>query len=381
MMVTPPTRRDPVLDASKGILILLVILGHLLARSDPQDGFVTKALITGIYAFHMPAFVFLAGITSKPRGILQRCTQFLTLLVVFQVAYFLARWVMGSDATFSWVRPYWILWFLLSMTVWTVLTPLIAKIPRTSLILSVLISLASGMIDVLDYPYSASRTLVFLPFFVLGFTYGKPILSYLSRLLVRGRAVVTVSALLTFGFLLYWAPDHKWFYGSRGYDVLDVSDPTGVIYRLVLQIYAVVLTAGLLVLVPRDPGLLVRFGQRSLSIFLLQGFAILAVARYAKIMAEDNRYEAVVIYVILMAGIALLASMQPVHQAIGRIGTLLLPLVEKVSPSSPVAGTGRAQPVYPGSDKEPLRAEQPHVLEGADDRHVGVAAQTRPGAR
>lgn len=375
MMVNARTRRDPVLDASKGILILLVILGHLLARSHPGDGFVTKALITGIYAFHMPAFVFLAGITSKPRGILQRCAQFLTLLVVFQVAYFLARWVMGSDANFSWERPYWILWFLLSMAFWTVLTPLIVKIPRTSLALSVLISLGAGAIDVIDYPYSASRTLVFLPFFVLGFTYGKPILAYFSRLRFRGRAVVSGSALLVFGFLLSWAPNHKWFYGSRGYDELDVSDPTGVIYRLVLQICAVVLTAGLLVLVPREPGLLVRFGQRSLSIFLLHGFAILAVARYAAIMAEENRYVAVVIYVMLMAGIALLASMQPVHQAIGRIGTLLVPLVEKIGPSSPGAPTG----IQRAADSGP--AEAPPRAEGPDERHAGVSARAGVSSR
>lgn len=372
MMVTPRTRRDPVLDAAKGILILLVILGHLLARSHPDDGFITKALITGIYAFHMPAFVFLAGITSKPRGILQRCTQFLTLLVVFQGAYFAARWVMGSDAKFSWERPYWILWFLLSMAVWTALTPLIAKIPRTSLALSVLISLGSGMVDVIDYPYSASRTLVFLPFFVLGFTYGKAMLAFVSRLRLRGRSAVVAAALLVFGFLLYWAPDHRWFYGSRGYDVLDVSDPTGVVYRLVLQICALVLTVGLLVLVPREPGLLVRFGQRSLSIFLLHGFAVLAVARYAKMMAEDNRYVAVVIYLMLMTGIALLASMKPVHQVVGRIGTVLVPLVDRIVPPKP--GSPAVAPKTGPADASTGD-------ERAEQGPVGVADRTPPGAR
>lgn len=336
-MIHLRNRRDPVLDAAKGALILLVVLGHLLERTNPSEALATHALITGIYAFHMPAFVFLAGITSKPRGIARRCLQFLTLLAVFQVAYFLAQHLSGSDESFTWLTPDWLLWFLLSMTCWTLLTPVIARFPRMCLALSVAISLTAGMGGAVGYPFSLSRTLVFLPFFVAGFTHGQKALRWVAGLGLQGRAAVAGAALAVFGALLAWSPDHNWFFGSKGFDVLAVSDLSGVAHRAVLTLSAAVLTAGLLVLMPRKPTVLNRFGQRSLSIYLVHGFVVLLAAPSVLAMAQDNVYVVVGILAVLAAGIALLTSLQPVHRAIGSIGALLLPLVERPAPSAPAA--------------------------------------------
>ncbi len=322
-------------------------MGHLLARSHPSDATITKAMITGIYAFHMPAFVFLAGITSKPRGIAKRCVQFLTLLAVFEAAFFWVRRLMGSEAPFNWESPYWLLWFLLSMTVWTLVTPLIAKAPRASLVASIVISLVAGMIDWVGYPFSVSRTLVFLPFFVAGFTHGKSVLAYISKLHTRGRGVIFGVAVLVFGILLYWKPKHSWFYGSKGYEVLDVSDLSGVAHRLVFQLVAVVFTVGMLVLIPRQPNLLTRYGERSLSIYLLHGFAIMVLGRYVSDMAKDNVWVAVGILVVLAAGIAVLTSMQPVHRLIVRIGTLFVPLVDWLGSLMSRKPSGSAATVEP----------------------------------
>ncbi|WP_372700052.1 acyltransferase family protein [Arthrobacter sp. JSM 101049] len=348
-MIHLRTRRDPVLDAAKGFLIILVVLGHLLARTDPSAAVATHALITGIYAFHMPAFVFLAGITSKPSGIGRRCAQFLTLLAVFQVAYFLAKHLLGSDESFPWVTPAWLLWFLLSMTFWTLLTPVIVRFPRASLALSVAVSLGAGMVDAVGYPFSLSRTLVFLPFFVAGFTHGRKVLARVAGLGLRGRAVVAGAALAVFAGLLTWSPDHNWFFGSKGFDVLEVSDLSGVAHRAVL-------TAGLLVLMPRKPTLLNRFGQRSLSIYLLHGFVVLLAAPYVLVMAKDNVWLAVVMLGFLTAGIAVLASMQPVHETIGRIGAICMPLVERLGGAAHASGTDSATAAVGSGDAASQRA-------------------------
>lgn len=57
--------RNHRLDRAKGILIFTVVLGHLLARASPWESDVLSAPMYLIYAFHMPAFIFLAGITAK----------------------------------------------------------------------------------------------------------------------------------------------------------------------------------------------------------------------------------------------------------------------------------------------------------------------------
>jgi len=51
--------RDSTLDFSKGVLILLVVLGHALQVT--QEDFTSNAVFTGIYSFHMPLFFVLAG--------------------------------------------------------------------------------------------------------------------------------------------------------------------------------------------------------------------------------------------------------------------------------------------------------------------------------
>ncbi|MGO2780447.1 acyltransferase family protein [Glutamicibacter arilaitensis] len=52
------------LDVAKGALIILVVLGHLLEANAGWEARTTRLPLTAIYMFHMPAFVFLAGITA-----------------------------------------------------------------------------------------------------------------------------------------------------------------------------------------------------------------------------------------------------------------------------------------------------------------------------
>ena len=84
--------RDNRLDVAKGVLIVLVVLGHLLEEvsGEWEDGLV-RLVLTVIYAFHMPAFVFLAGLTAKSTRLLERLLTFVMLLGVFQYLYFVAK--------------------------------------------------------------------------------------------------------------------------------------------------------------------------------------------------------------------------------------------------------------------------------------------------
>jgi fucose 4-O-acetylase-like acetyltransferase len=63
----PVTRRADI-DCAKGIGILLVVIGHLAAKSQPADNIWYTNLQTGIYAFHMPFFLYLSGYVSFISG-------------------------------------------------------------------------------------------------------------------------------------------------------------------------------------------------------------------------------------------------------------------------------------------------------------------------
>ncbi len=50
------------LDRAKGLAILLVVFGHIVARQDPASVHWYEPLRRAIYAFHMPFFLYLSGI-------------------------------------------------------------------------------------------------------------------------------------------------------------------------------------------------------------------------------------------------------------------------------------------------------------------------------
>lgn len=52
------------IDVSKGIAIILVVVGHICSHSTPTGNDWYLNLRDIIYSFHMPLFIFLAGITS-----------------------------------------------------------------------------------------------------------------------------------------------------------------------------------------------------------------------------------------------------------------------------------------------------------------------------
>ena len=53
--------RNPLIDNAKGVWIFLVVLGHYLEAVGGWDNLYLGAILSIIYLFHMPAFVFFGG--------------------------------------------------------------------------------------------------------------------------------------------------------------------------------------------------------------------------------------------------------------------------------------------------------------------------------
>lgn len=268
--------RDHRLDNAKGVLIFLVVTGHLcetITGDWAVDSF--RLVLTAIYAFHMPAFVFLAGTTAKTSRLGERVLTFAIYLLIFQPLYFLARLLAGEPFDWSWNIPFWILWFLLAMIVWQLTLPIVVAFPKASLTVSTVIGVAAGASPMIGYEFSASRILVFWPFFIAGHVFGAGLLRRLSTVR-RGIGLALVLLCLMPILALYAAHiDQAWLYGSRGFDYLDVGDGRGVGIRLCLYVVAAVLIVALLLVLPEHQGVLAGIGRRSLSIYLLHGFAVI----------------------------------------------------------------------------------------------------------
>jgi fucose 4-O-acetylase-like acetyltransferase len=65
---TTPRRED--IDRAKGLAILFVVFGHIVARSDPLHVNWYEPMRRAVYAFHMPFFLYLSGIVAVFSGAL-----------------------------------------------------------------------------------------------------------------------------------------------------------------------------------------------------------------------------------------------------------------------------------------------------------------------
>ncbi|MFD1211657.1 acyltransferase family protein [Arthrobacter sp. GCM10027362] len=278
--------RNHRLDVAKGILIVLVVLGHVLEAVASWEARTTRLPLTAIYMFHMPAFVFLAGVTAKAANLAKRLGTFAVLLLAFQGLYFVAVQLLGANRTFSLTAPFWILWFLLAMIWWFLLLPVVRRFPKTSVAVSVLIASVSGVIEPVDYTLSLSRTLVFLPFFVIGAVYGKRLLAAVPRLPAAAKASCLAVAAAVWLLLYRLDIDQAWLYGSEPFGRLDTPDLQGIAVRAGLLAAAGIATIGFLALVPDRTGVLAAVGRRSLAVFVLHGFVVLSLRPYLQTLLD-----------------------------------------------------------------------------------------------
>ena len=165
--------RNVKMDNLKGILIVLVVVGHFLELC-MGEGF-SRYLYILIYFFHMPLFVYCSGYFAKCSGIGERILKkMLFPYVIFQMLYILfERFVLKNDMEMQFSKPYWILWYLVALMVWTILLPVVATDSRKKqamlLALAVIAALAAGYDSGVGRSMSLSRIIVYFPFFLLGY--------------------------------------------------------------------------------------------------------------------------------------------------------------------------------------------------------------------
>ncbi|AZU01459.1 acyltransferase family protein [Brevibacterium linens] len=288
--------RDYRIDRAKGILIFLVVLGHLLARTSPWESPILGAPMYFIYMFHMPAFVFLAGITAKSNKLAERVLTYFVLLATVLPLMWGWMWIFGLNPGYDFLRPFWYTWFLLSMAWWMITVPFIERFPRTMLVASLVVGLFGGLLPILDTELSAARTMAFWPFFVIGKLYGKQIIGWAGSLALWQKLGLSVAALAAVGYFYLDQVDHYWLYGSLNFAHFGVSVPEGVGLRLIVDLGAVLLTLALLTWLSNTKDTIATIGKHSLAVYILHGF----VVRGLQPVLDDSRtvlHDAVVLLI------------------------------------------------------------------------------------
>jgi Fucose 4-O-acetylase and related acetyltransferases len=268
------------LDAIKGIAIVMVVFGHFIESYANSNEFL-KYLYGLIYAVHIPAFAMAAGVVAKAtmswNELKKIARRILLPFIVFNLMYVGFGYAQSGRFTYSTFTPYWLMWFLLSLTCWRILLPLFAS--KIGLGTSVAIALAAGWFQSIGYPLTLSRTLYFLPFFVFGHLYGSMLLSTIPKpRTVTSIAAIGLACAGAVIILITSGTPLKLFYGSLPYAAGNEIFGTAMRAMLLSLSFGLVLT---LTTIPIHFGHLLRhFGLHSLAIYLGHGFIVLAMRKY-----------------------------------------------------------------------------------------------------
>lgn len=279
--------RDLRIDHLRAVLVFLVVFGHFLEAS--PDG--CMPLYRLIYAFHIPALLFLSG--RFARFSLRRVRGLLLLYAVCQLLYRLFDWlVLGNpQKVVSWLLvPYWHLWYLVVLIGCLALAPLLEKISRKlrplAVLASLLVAVLWGAIPVSGYWLSFGRLLSFFPFFLTGL-YCKNV-----RLPSGKHRVLPLflSALLTAAgtwLLLRWdALPTGLLFGAQSFARLGAT-----VVQKVFSLALAFCWICFLLLFPwpsRSIPLWTGIGQATIPIYLLHGFFVLTAKHWALFVGLDS---------------------------------------------------------------------------------------------
>lgn len=317
--------RNYKIDNMKGSMILLVVLGHLVEVTVGWESVVGLSLMEVIFMFHMPAFIFLSGMTFNRLKWKERAIQILFIYVIFQVlysSYFVHKGVItASDAVF---KPYWLLWFLVSLSSFYAICGLFG--PKISMLcVAVIISLLAGSLPFNEYVFSWLRTAVFLPFFIAGILCTKNFI--VSKPVAVASVVIGLAAII---FTISFGINYKLWFGVYNFDDLAVSIFNGIGMRMFAITASFSLIFAFLSLTSNKKGLISLIGENSLSIYLLHGFFVIVVSKIYTVFGHGiNEYLSVFISFILTMVVTMVVIKLPAEKIIREIMNIPLSIMKK----------------------------------------------------
>ncbi|MBD0741509.1 acyltransferase family protein [Streptomyces sp. CBMA152] len=310
---TAPDRR-PFFDNAKFLLIALVALGHSWEQILTGHTHALRALHNLVYGFHMPAFILLSGyfsrnFTGRPDQIRRLLSGVLLPYLIFEVIYTAVNhWVRGTEFSITPTSPTYLCWFLIALFVWRITTP-IWKAVRHPVLLATVISLAAGT-TVIGKDLALPRTLMFLPWFVLGLRLRPEHFARLRTRAARRCAVPVFAGALALAYWLSPEPSDDWLSMDVGYGALHVSPVRYLLLRLALFTVSALLVASFLTLVPDRRMWLTALGAVTLYPYLLHGL-LLRVAEYAgvfPVLREWGPAGTLLLSAIAVGAVALLST-------------------------------------------------------------------------
>ena len=281
-------------DNIKALLILLVVIGHM-TTDYVSDNHLVRWTTLWIYTFHMPAFIFLAGLVHKQyitekrasRGIkgetrfrADKALGFFLCGYTLKVFLQLTRTLMGQKPLWHWIEEPGIPWYLFVMAEYEILFFILRHIsdrirPWVLITGAFALSAVIGYFPEVGDAFCLSRMINFLPIYMLGYFLDmRKVNSFMEgrwkRLLGWAGIAASLIICATGKWSMYsW---RKWFTGRRSYEFLQdyfsfaLKDCWWI--RLGVWAFALALTFCIIAVIPdRDFGFITKVGSSTLNIY------------------------------------------------------------------------------------------------------------------
>ena len=258
-------------DNLKFFLILTVVIGHFIAYIT-KSSHMMSGLFLFIYSFHMPFFIYLAGLFHSNHNIKNRCVSFIAIGFSMKILFALCRIVFLHKAFFSLLADPGVPWFMFTMAMFTATSYFLRDFNTSNLfILFTLLACFSGYDKSLgDYLY-LSRFIVFYPFYLLGQMTNKekvlsitqrPVLKIIGAICIIGWGILCMTQTGHLSFLL------TLFTGKHSFASNEIFAFYGPIYRALCMAITIIAGFCLMCIFPNKKlPFITKAGSRTLQVF------------------------------------------------------------------------------------------------------------------
>ncbi len=289
-------KHDFWIDNIKGILMITVVVGHLLAQ--PRELYPSyRFLYDLINTFHMGTFMILTGYLSKRRvdqkDLLSVVNKNIAPYIVAQILLycFAAVWHSGFSAanatyfdarTFSFFIPIYQLWYLFAIILYVPITAMLKPQKRPLLFLggALLLSLACGYFNQVTI-FSLTKIASYYIFFLIGYFLPKNLWQF-----IRNKWWVCLFAALVWAAYIFFIYHEEWCVGfpkmyglSQSYAAVGpmAGDVPAVVGRALFLLIVPIIALAFFSLCPRKKSVFSKLGKNSMYIYVLHALFIVAV--------------------------------------------------------------------------------------------------------
>lgn len=283
-------------DNIKIFLIFLVVFNHIIAFQLVKADQVVRFVWYGITIFHMPAFIFISGyLSKKPQDVMKNVKNLLIPYILGYTLTWAAQIWLGNKMDYELLRPSGtVMWYVLALFAYRLTIEAFGKI-RFIVPLSIIFALWAGTRMEFSTFLSASRIVVFFPFFVAGYLWKNEYTKVIRKF--KGKIVVALFVII----LLFVATNYMignnipvdLFRGNHSYLASGMDDVQGMVVRGMMYLISFTVIFALLMLMPDKRHPFIFLGRNTMGIYffhypimiLMNGLFILQIPALTNVWA------------------------------------------------------------------------------------------------